>query len=361
MTTTSTNGTRRDEPAQRSSPRCAEYRDRHGKFRSARPAQGPSPSQLQGHASSPEFWTEYREWRDGVERLGAGASRAVSGTVADMVARYYRSAGWRGLRDSTKAMRRNILERFREEHGDKSFLRLERRHIQAMVDARGPEAGRNFLKLVRALVRVAIAAELRKDDPTVGVTTVRHKTDGFHSWTEEEIAQFEAAHPVDSRARLAFALLLYTGQRRGDVVRMGRQHVRNARLHVTQGKTGRALVIRVHPALDAILATAAPANMTFLVTGQGKPFTPAGFGNWFRDQCNAAGLPQCSAHGLRKAAARRLAEAGCTASEIMAVTGHASLAEAEKYVRAASQVWLADQAMARMSNLPDGLDKSETK
>ena len=48
--------------------------------------------------------------------------------------------------------------------------------------------------------------------------------------------------------------------------------------------------------------------LNFLCTAQGQPLTAAGFGNWFRDACNAAGLNNCSAHGLRKAAARRLAE-----------------------------------------------------
>jgi integrase len=79
------------------------------------------------------------------------------------------------------------------------------------------------------------------------------------------------------------------------------------------------------------------------MTEKGAPFTPAGFGNWFRDQCNAAGLRQCSAHGLRKAAAR-LANAGCSSDQIKAITGHRSLAEVAHYTRAADQRRLARQA-----------------
>lgn len=338
-----------------------EYQDRHGKFRYRGRLKGRPDHTFKAPPPSPEFFDEYRTWRDASEGMGACAARTIPGTVNDVVTRYYRSVQWRGLRDSTKAVRRAVLERLRQEHGDKRFAKLDRAAVQRMVDSRGPEAGRNFLKLIRALARVAIAANLRADDPTLGVKTVRHRTEGFHSWTEEEIGQFEAVHPNTSRARLALALLLYTGQRRGDVVTMGRQNIRGGRLHIVQSKTGRTLVIPVHSSLATIIEAAAPNNLTFLVTGQGKPFTAAGFGNWFREQCDAAGLTNCSAHGLRKAAARRLAEAGCSASEIMAVTGHASLAEAEKYVRAASQVRLADQAMARVSNLSAGLDKSEAK
>jgi integrase len=62
------------------------------------------------------------------------------------------------------------------------------------------------------------------------------------------------------------------------------------------------------------------------VTSFGKPYSPAGFGNWFRELCDEAGCPDISAHGLRKACARRLAELGCSAHEIAAITGHASLA-----------------------------------
>jgi integrase/recombinase XerD len=88
--------------------------------------------------------------------------------------------------------------------------------------------------------------------------------------------------------------------------------------------------------------------MTFLVTEFGRPFTPAGFGNWFRDQCDRANLRHCSAHGLRKATAAALAEAGATAHEIAAVTGHMSLEEIERYTRAARRRKLADAAIAKL-------------
>ena len=101
------------------------------------------------------------------------------------------------------------------------------------------------------------------------------------------------------------------------------------------------------PTLQAILDTVTD-NLTFLTTQFGKPFTSNGFGNWFRNQCNAAGLPQCSAHGLRKAAARRLAEAGCTAHEIASITGHASLKQIAHYTRAADQGRLASAAMEKV-------------
>jgi integrase len=170
----------------------------------------------------------------------------------------------------------------------------------------------------------------------------------IHSWTEAEIEQFESVHAVGTRARLAFALLLYTGQRRADVVRMGRQHIRNDMLHVKQEKTGVRLEIPIVPELQEILDATPSDNLTFLTLTTGKPFSAEVFSNWFRTVCDAAGLQHCSAHGLRKAAARRLAESGCSVHEIAAITGHASLREVARYTAAADQRRLATAAMDKV-------------
>jgi integrase len=198
------------------------------------------------------------------------------------------------------------------------------------------------------MMQHAVEINLRADDPTRDVKAISVDSDGYHSWSDDEIAEFEKQHPIGSRARLALALLLFTGQRRSDVVRMGRQHVRDGVLSVRQQKTGTELAIPVHPALADIIANTPSGHMTYLTTQFGQPFTAAGFGNWFRDQCNAAGLAHCSSHGLRKAAARRLAEAGCTVHEIGAVTGHASLREITRYTKAADQERLALTAMEKV-------------
>jgi integrase len=234
--------------------------------------------------------------------------------------------------------------------GDKRAALIGREHVVRLIATKAdkPEAANQFRKVLRAMMKHAVEIGLRADDPTRDVRAIRVKSEGFHSWTDVEITQFENRHPVGSRARLAFALLLYTGQRRSDVMRMGCQHVRNGVLTVCQEKTGAKLSIPLHPTLQAILASTPIGNMTFLTTQFGKPFTSNGFGNWFRDQCNAAGLPQCSAHGLRKAAARRLAEAGCTAHEIASITGHASLKQVAHYTRAVDQERLASAAMEKV-------------
>jgi integrase len=245
-----------------------------------------------------------------------------------------------------------VIDQLCREHGDKRPALLQREHVVRLLAARAdtPATANALRRSLRALMQHAVEMGIRADDPTREVRAIAVKGEGYHSWTEAEIAQFERHHPVGSRARLALGLLLCTGQRRSDVVRMGRQHVAEGVLSVRQQKTGRSLWIPVHEALASIMAGTAASNLTFLVTDQGKPYSAAGFGNWFRDQCRAAGLHGCSAHGLRKAAARRLAEAGCTAHEISAITGHASLREVARYTEAADRRKLAASAMAKVKS-----------
>jgi integrase len=185
------------------------------------------------------------------------------------------------------------------------------------------------------------------------VTREKVKTTGYKTWSEEKIAKFEATHAIGTKGRLAFALLLYTGQRRSDVVKLGWHNVHNDVLTIDQQKTEGGeeahLEIPLHSKLRAIIeATPTVGMKTFLVTHFGKPYTAPGFGNWFRELCDAAGCPDVSAHGLRKATARRLAEIGCTAHQIAAITGHATLKEVQRYTSAADRKRLAREAMAKL-------------
>jgi integrase len=306
---------------------------------------------LPGIPGSAEFMEAYRTAIGKAEPTMIGASRAKTGTVAATVGKYFASAGFANLADETRRTRRNILERFREQYGDLPVALIEQKHVQRMIDAKAetPSAARNLLNMLRALMQFAIKTKIRTDDPTVGVTRAKIETDGYISWEEHHIATFEARHPIGSRARLALALLLGTGQRRSDVVTMGRQHVRGDRISVKQSKTGKALTIPMSDELRAAIDATPADHLTFLTTASGKPFTAAGFTNWFRDRCNEAGLPNgLSAHGLRKAMCRRLAEAGCSANEIAAISGHKTLREVQRYTEAVDQERMARTAIKRL-------------
>jgi integrase len=152
---------------------------------------------------------------------------------------------------------------------------------------------------------------------------------------------------------LAFALALYTSQRSADLIKMGKQHVRNGRLEIRQQKTQNEVSIPIHPDLATILDATPSGHLTFLVSELGKPYKLANsFGHRMRKWARGAGLTGTPLHGLRKACCRRLAEAGCTAHEIMSISGHKSLSEVEKYCRAADRKRLADRAIARTTSYP---------
>jgi integrase len=330
-----------------------EYRDRHGHVRRYFRRRGQPEIALPGRPGSSEFVAAYNAALAAMAVARPTKPAPGPGSVSAAVALYYTSYAFLGLAPSTRQMRRPILERFRIAHGDKRLAEMQRPHVARILAAQKPFAARNWLKTLRGLMEFAAEIGLRPDDPTAGIAPAAAREGRIHTWTEEEIAQFEAAHPIGSRPRLAMALLLYSGQRRSDVVRMGPQHVRGARLSVRQQKTRAELVIPLHDALRAVLEATSTGHLAFLVTTAGKPFSAAGFGNAFREWCDAAGLRQCSSHGLRKAQCRRLAEAGCTAPEIAAISGHKSLREVQRYIEGADQERLAVAAMAKVSGTPD--------
>ena len=333
------------------------YIDRHGKARWYFRRRGFEKVPLPGLPWSPTFMAAYEGALAG-QPLVIGSKRVKPGTVRALGVSYFNSINFRLLKPNTQSIYRNTINRFCEEagatgipYGDMPASGMRREHIVKLMAARAerPDSANGLRKVIRAMMQHAVEIGLRADDPTRDVRSIRVKSDGYHSWTDDEIAQFENSHAIGTRARLAFALLLYTGQRRSDAVRMGRQNVHNGSIKVRQLKTGVELNIPIHSALaEAIAGTRLIGTATFLTTQFGSAFTAAGFGNWFREQCDKAGLGHCSAHGLRKAAARRLAEAGCTAHEIAAITGHASLREVQRYTKAVDQSRLAVSAMNKV-------------
>jgi integrase len=280
---------------------------------------------LPGVPGSAPFMAAYQTALGAEAKIEIGAERSLPGTVSAAIATFYKSRKFTKNEAITQQTDRNILEAFRAKHGDKRIALLERRHVEAMLAEKTgkPSAQRNLLRVLRVLLGFAVEWKLRRDNPALGIKLDPIRTTGFYSWTEEELRQYEAYYPVGSKGRLALDLLLYTAQRRADVVALGPANMRSGRLSFTQSKTRTVMDIPVAAPLAAtIAATPMVGVKTFLVTAFGKPFTAAGFGNWFRERCDEAGLPHCSAHGLRKAFLRRMAEAGCSEDYIASISGH---------------------------------------
>ena len=150
-----------------------EFRDRHGRTRRYVRRSGFKRVPLPGVPGSPEFMEAYSKAIDPktAPRLEIGADRIKPGTIADLVARYYRSPEFVGLKDSTQSTYRSIIEPFREAHGEKRVAMLKREHVKDMLakKAATPTAANNWLKRMRQLMVFAIDVGMRSDDPTVGV------------------------------------------------------------------------------------------------------------------------------------------------------------------------------------------------
>ena len=342
-------------------PYVQEDRDRHGRLRRYFRRPGSRRIPLPGRPGSPEFMTAYNTAQTGYvvrETRTVGKSHSAPGSLSAAIAAYYTDNSFTGeLATETQKARRTILERFRNEHGNKPIALIERVHIAKILGEKTPAASLNWVTAIRGLMQFVVKVGMRKDDPTAGIERAKPpKTEGHHSWTEDEIAQYEAKHPIGSVPRLAMTLVLYTALRRSDIVTLGPQHVRNGIITVrpqkTRRTTGKTLQIPVHPALAEILARTPTQHLTFLTTEVGEPFRPPGLSSKFRVWCDEAGLPHCSAHGLRKAQCRRLAEAGCSVHEIAAISGHNTLSEIRRYTEAVEQARLAKAAMARLRREP---------
>lgn len=330
-----------------------EYVDSRGKPRLRYRRKGVKTYYFKCVIWSAGFMEELRRCEEGTAiTVDVGADRVIPGSFNDLIAQYLRSSKWVNLAASTRNTYSGIIKRFRAAHGHRLVAELQFQHVEAILAkmADTPSAANNLRKFLRMLINYACRLQMRKDNPVSLTEPLKVDSEGFHAWTEDEIRQFENRWPIGTKPRLALGLMLYTGQRRSDAVVMGRQHRQEGRIRVKQVKTGKMLMIPEHPDLTALLNALPVDNMTFLLTSHGKPFTPAGFGNWFREACDEAGLPQCASHGLRKAMTRRLAELGLSHQVIKSITGHETDKEIARYSASAEQTRLADQAMGALAS-----------
>lgn len=339
--------------------------DRHGNVRIYVRPPGRGKVRIRAQLGTPEFWQAYQAALQGDppastegQKINMPLQASTPGSLRKLCEAYYRSPEFSRLAASTRTNRRRLLETIcqsttarGDQRGALPFALIEPRHIRRIRDenADRPAAANQRLKALRHMFSWAVETERNPRNPAREVPNLPMPGDGHHAWTPAEVRQFEATHPIGSKARLAMALLLYTGVRRSDVVKLGRQMAREGWLHFSETKgqerNPKHRAIPILPELAEIIEATPSGHLNYLVTDYGKPFTPAGFGNKFRDWCNAAGLPHCSAHGLRKAGATLAADNGATEHQLMAIYGWQSPQQAALYTRRANRRKLAGDAM----------------
>lgn len=313
-----------------------------------------------------------REYAEAIERLSAIQRPAPAPlpslprpeSLGWLAARYFASTEFRGLDLTMQKRRRAVIEDcLREKLNDGApevfrdcpYRLVGTDHIKRLRSLKEglPGAANNRRKYLSAMFGWAIEDGKATSNPCRDVRRVKYASEGFHTWTVEEVRQFQARWPIGSKPRLALELLLLTGCRRGDMVTFGRQHVKDGWLRHVPRKTRYRRVTQsekpVLPRLAEIIAASPTGDLTFLVTSFGKPFTPAGFSNWFRKRCDEADLPHCSAHGLRKAGAVIAVEYGATLAQLMAIFDWTTERQAMTYIRAYNRKVAAQEGMALLA------------
>lgn len=325
------------------------FRDRHGKERHYLRIPGRPAVALPGPRGSEAFMRAYLEARDQLMAEEPVIGPAPPYAMRTLAASYWQTTAFKSKKERTRYVERQQVERFLARHGDKDCRKVETRHLDAIFAsmAETPAAAMDLRKKLRHLFRHAIKLGWRTTNPVDATDTFRLGT--HHTWTDDEIATFHARWPRGSRQRTAFDLLLYSGQRSGDVRQMTWPDLRDGRIRVLeQGKTGESVTARIHSDLALTLDAHPRGHVVVIVTEFGHPFSEKGFGQFMAKAIAAAGLPErCVPHGLRKAAARRLAEAGCTPHEIMAITGHRTIKEVQRYTERVERARLADTGMKK--------------
>lgn len=360
-------------------PYLVQDTDRHGNVRYYYRRKGRPKVRITAAPGTPDFSAQYTAAHGGkiVER--PAPAKAGEGSFWWLCQQYFKSPTFKLLGKQTQRRRRGILEGICLSRTPKGKLRgdapahlMEEHHVREIRDERAdrPGSANNALKAISTLFTWAKEAKLVQINPALGVKRYGG-TEGFHTWTDEEIAQFEEHHPIGSKPRLAFALFRYLGVRRSDAVKLGKGMELDAvddagntyeaiRFKVTKGserkpQPGKAapepkwLTVPILPELREILDATPSGHLTYLVTKFGRPFSVAGLGNWFRDQCDAASLQHCAAHGIRKYDATTAAENGATEHQLMGMFGWDDPKQASTYTRKARQKKLARAGMHLMT------------
>lgn len=325
-------------------PYLLKERTRHGKVVwYVRIGDGPR-TRIKGEYGSSEFLKNYSTAISGQPEQ---APTPKAGTLESLVSGYMRSRQWEALSQATRSQRGNILKGVLQAAGKARYRDIDRAAIVDGRDRRTPSQGRHFLDTMRGMFKWAVETGRLDSDPAAGIKyPAQPKTSGFPAWTEDDVARYHAKWPVGTRERVWIDMLLYTGLRRGDVVKAGPRSVKHGVLVLITEKTGTEVTIPILPILQTTL-DAGPTGETFVISSTGQPFSKESFGNAFREACEAAGVKK-RAHGVRKIAATTAANNGATVAQLEAIFGWTGGRMASLYTASADRRRLAREAIEKL-------------
>jgi integrase len=313
---------------------------------------------------SDEFTAAYRACLAGQPMVVRNQRPAPKTKFKGLIDLYLKSSEWQAYKPMTRKTRGHIYEKWAALGYDTEDI--TRSVIIEALEARKEtrEQANSILTALKNLFAWAVSADHVDRNPCEGIKGLKPKKavvdeeDGHKTWSEEELAQFERAYPLGSSERLVYSILLYTGLRIGDAARLGRQHIqKDGTIQLRNEKTGAVVYLPILTPLRQALAAGPkgrPEQLAFITLRRATNVGKEHLGAWFSEAAERAGLVDCTAHGIRKAAARRLAEAGATVNQLMAIFGWTRPDMAIKYTREADKKLMAAEAIG-------GLVRAETE
>ncbi len=340
-------------------PGVTRVADRHGKPRFRFRRKGVD-CYIHGVYGSPEFIAEYQVACEGTHKAAQPTAKAF--TFDWLMQKHFATPRYRGLSATTRDNHRRRFAWISKEIGDLPFAKMKPEHVEALMakklvldDQGNITGGRDAAKRVKVDLNGLYKLAQKNGwvpmgcNPAALADTVSVKTDGYYTWTLADVRQFMEVHGPGTKARLALLIMATTGASRQDVVKMGRQNVKDGRINFARGKTKVATSILVTDELQAEIDMLPAGQMLFVTHRAGQPYTKESFGNWFHNRVREAGLTRGSAHGLRKFLATLAAEQGASTDEIRATMAHSSNAQAETYTKKARINVLTDNVQRKIS------------
>lgn len=319
---------------------------RHGKpVWYVREGQGPR-IRIKGEYGTPEFELAYHAAIKGA--ASPPVPKAAKGSLEWLWMLYRQTGAWTELSMATRRQRENIMRQVLATGGNQPLSSITGKAIESGIQRRKPYAARHFVDTLHGMFKWAVKAQHVTADPTAGRAIQKPKTKGFPVWTEEELERFELRWPRGTRERVMFDVFIYTGLRRGDAARLGKQHIRHGVITIDTEKTGTRVTIPVLPELEQTIAAGPTGELAIISSKKGQPIRKEVLGNLFKIACRAAGINK-SAHGIRKAAATRAANNGATVATLEAIFGWEGGQMAALYTRAADRRRLAAEHMDKLS------------
>lgn len=299
---------------------------------------------FQSSPGTVEFLLEYNKF-SGVD---VKKKEKIDRTIASLILSYQASNDYVDLKASTKKDKQSIFAWIMDNAPNGDIRTMTPAHVEALMQLKdGAGAGNKVKKQLSLLFKHAQKINWVPIgfNPAMLATRRKHEVKGFHTWTPEEIAAYEAAHPSGTEARLALYLFMVTGASKADGLLLGWKDVKDGKIFFNRLKTGQGKSVRIPQFLMSELERIPPQQETFIATSQGKPRSPNGFGNTFKRFVTQAGIPHCTTHGLRKAMAVKLAEGGMSKHVIGAWLAHNGTDQVDVYTKDRDREALVDEAM----------------